>query len=305
MEQLEIDHQHAGRRLDNVLLNQLKGAPRSLVYKLVRSGQVRVNGRRARPHQRLEAGDVVRIPPRGDAGSNAGPAAIPVSRTEALQARVLHEDDHYLVIDKPAGLASHAGSGLHYGAIEIMRAARPEIERLDLAHRLDRETSGCLLMCKDLASLKAANAAIADRASSKFYRALLRGRPAAGLESIDASLDTVRVRGERHVRAGKQGKHARTVIELRTPVGPHTLVELRLITGRMHQIRAHARHIGHPVAGDPRYGDAAFNEAMAGLGLERLFLHAARLRLELPNHVLDVEAPLPRELTAVLDNLHT
>ncbi|MCB1745732.1 MAG: RluA family pseudouridine synthase [Gammaproteobacteria bacterium] len=296
-----VSAEQAGRRLDNFLLGEFKGAPRSLVYKLVRSGQVRVNGKRARPEQRLEHGDQVRLPP-VEAGGETAP--IPQARQAALCARVLHEDAQFLVVDKPAGLACHAGSGLRYGVIEILRAARPDLPRLDLAHRLDRDTSGCLVLCKSLDGLRAVQAALQERAATKRYLALLRGHLPVTLHSIEASLDITRdARGERRTRVAADGKRARTDIEDCTPCGPHSLVTLRLGTGRMHQIRAHARHIGHPVAGDEPYGDAAFNAEMAALGLDRLFLHAARIVLDTAQGHLDVESPLPAPLAAVVARL--
>ncbi|MGE3568564.1 MAG: RluA family pseudouridine synthase [Gammaproteobacteria bacterium] len=298
-----VTSEQAGRRLDNFLLGIFRGAPRSLVYKLVRSGQVRVNGRRARPELRLEAGDEVRLPP-VEAGGDSAP--IPHARQDALRERIVHEDAQFVVVDKPAGLACHAGSGLRYGVIEILRAARPDLSRLDLAHRLDRDTSGCLVLCKTLDSLRAVQAALQDRRSTKRYIALLRGNLPTDLDSIEARLDIARDdRGERRTRVAAAGKSSRTDIEHCAVLGPHSLVTLRLGTGRMHQIRAHARHIGHPVAGDAAYGDAAFNAEMTRFGLDRLFLHAAHIVLDTDCGVLDVRSPLPPDLTTVLSRLET
>ena len=289
----------AERRLDNFLLAALKGAPRSLVYKLVRSGQVRVNGGRVKPDHRLQAGDKVRIPP-----VNAPPAdgvvAIPTARVRELESRVLHEDERTIVLDKPAGLACHGGSGLRYGVIEIMRAARPDLARLDLAHRLDRDTSGCLVLCKDLDSLRQVNTAIRERTTAKHYIALLRGHLARDMRRIDATLTIARDRaGERRATVEDSGKLASTLVETVDYCGAHSLARLQLITGRMHQIRAHARHIGHPVAGDRHYGDPEFNRELALIGLDRLFLHAARIAVTTPHWRLDVAAPLPAALSAV------
>ncbi|MEX2482136.1 MAG: RluA family pseudouridine synthase [Gammaproteobacteria bacterium] len=293
----------AGRRLDNYLLATLKGAPRSLIYKLVRSGQVRVNGGRVKPAHRLEAGDEVRIPPL-ETGLEDGTVAIPGGRIRELEAAILYEDDRLIVLDKPAGLACHGGSGLPYGVIEIMRAARPHDLRLDLAHRLDRDTSGCLILCKELVTLRMVNAAIRERAAIKNYTALLYGQLPSALRRIDAALGITRDRdGERRSAVDDAGKTASTLIEEAASCGPHTLVSLRLVTGRMHQIRAHARHIGHPVAGDRHYGDKDFNRVLAGLGLKRLFLHAARVAITTPDWHIDVSAPLPPALSAVAERL--
>lgn len=294
----------AGRRLDNFLLARLKDAPKSLVYKLVRSGQVRVNGGRVKPDYRLVASDEVRIPPVEQHDPADGPVVPPATRVAELAQCILHEDARLLILDKPAGLACHGGSGLRYGAIELARALRPEATRLDLAHRLDRDTSGCLVLCKDTGTLRAFHEVLRANAVGKRYLALLQGRLPATLERIDIALGTVRGSdGEKRSTADRDGKLAETVIESAKPCGPATLATLRLVTGRMHQIRAHALAIGHPVAGDPRYGAADFNDRMKALGLRRLFLHAARLSFALDGEAFDVSAPLPAELAAVLERL--
>lgn len=295
----------AGRRLDNFLLARLKDAPKSLVYKLVRSGQVRVNGGRVKPDYRLLAADEVRIPPVED-HSDGGPLSVPAARVEQLERCVLYEDAHYIVLDKPAGLACHGGSGLRYGAIELARAMRPQVARLDLAHRLDRDTSGCLVLCKDMGHLRAFHDALRDNRVSKRYVALLRGQLPADLARIELALGTVRgADGERRSAADERGKLAETVIESCQPAGPHTLAQLRLVTGRMHQIRAHALEIGHPVAGDPRYGQADFNASVHALGLRRLFLHACRVEFTAAGQRIAVEAPLPDELATVVSRLQS
>lgn len=293
----------AERRLDNFLLAALKGAPRSLIYKLVRSGQVRVNGGRVKPDHRLRAGDQVRIPP-VTAPPPDGVTTIPIARIRELESRILYEDAHTIVLDKPAGLACHGGSGLRYGVIEIMRAARPDLARLDLAHRLDRDTSGCLVLCKDLESLRLVNTAIRERQTVKHYVALMRGRLAPGLRRIDATLSIARDRaGERRATVEDSGKAASTVVDAVDACGPHSLVHLQLITGRMHQIRAHARHIGHPIAGDRHYGDPDFDRELELHGLDRLFLHAAHIAVSTPRWHIDVTAPLPADLAAVAARL--
>ncbi len=296
----------AGRRLDNFLLSRLKDAPKSLVYKLVRSGQVRVNGGRVKPDYRLIAADEIRIPPVEEHASGDGPASVPAARVEQLQSCVRFEDEHFIVLDKPAGLACHGGSGIRYGVIELARAMRPQVERLDLAHRLDRDTSGCLVLCKEMGHLRAFHDALRENRVSKHYQALLRGNLPDTLKRIELALGTVRgADGERRAAADADGKLAETVIEARWPAGAHTLAELRLVTGRMHQIRAHALAVGHPVAGDPRYGQADFNSELQALGLRRLFLHACRVEFTVGGRRIAVEAPLPTELAGVLERLRT
>ena len=293
---------HAGRRIDNYLLQLLKPAPKSLVYKLLRSGQVRVNGGRCKPDYRLTSGDVLRIPPL--VATVAGETHIPASRLAQLEAAVLYEDHHFLIIDKPAGLACHGGTGIGYGVIEIARRLRPEVARLDLAHRLDRDTSGCLILTKQVDVLRGLHAEIRERQIEKRYVALLRGQLPAELKSISAALDVSRAQGaEKRARVHADGKASQTLIEHVEPVGPHSLVSLRLVTGRMHQIRAHAQHIGHAVAGDRHYGDEVFDREMARHGLTRLFLHAASIGFETARGHIAVEAPLPPELAKVLDGL--
>lgn len=294
--------EHAGRRIDNFLLQLLKPAPKSLVYKLLRSGQVRVNGGRCKPDYRLNDGDVLRIPP--VVATVPGEIHIPDSRLAQLAAAVLYEDDHFLIVDKPAGLACHGGTGVGYGIIEIARRLRPEVARLDLAHRLDRDTSGCLILTKQVDVLRGLHSEIRERQIDKRYCALLRGHLPTGLESINAALHASRAQGaEKRARVKADGKMSETIIEQVDAVGPHSLVQMRLVTGRMHQIRAHAQHIGHCVAGDRHYGDQEFNHEMAGRGLKRLFLHAASIGFEVGGQRIEVAAPLPPELASVLNRL--
>lgn len=296
----------AGQRLDNFLLGQLKGVPRSLVYRLVRSGQVRVNAGRAKAETRLAAGDRVRIPPlRLGAGT---PAAVPSARElDALAAAIVHEDECLLALDKPAGLASHGGSGLRYGAIELLRALRPG-RTLELAHRLDRDTSGLLLVAKrrdTLAELQALMRAPAG--IDKRYLVLLVGRLAGGGIEIALPLrKAVLQGGERMVRVEDGGKAALTRFRLLERRGGHSFCEAAIATGRTHQIRVHAAHIGHPVAGDDKYGDREANRRLREkAGLKRMFLHAARLEFNLEGgrRPYLLSAPLPPDLAAVLDAL--
>ncbi len=300
---VRVADDRAGQRLDNFLAGRLKGVPRSLIYRICRSGEVRVNGGRARPDRRLASGDEVRIPPL----RLAEPAAVQVPRdalVQRVEAAIIHEDREFLVIDKPSGVASHGGSGVSFGAIELMRAARPR-ETLELAHRLDRDTSGVLVLTRRRSALTGLQAAIREGRVRKHYLALVAGAlPQARLE-VDVPLrKSILQGGERMVRVDTEhGKPSRSrFMELERYRGA-SLVEVALDTGRTHQIRVHAQHIGHPLAGDEKYGGREFNKAMHKLGLKRLFLHAARFEFDLGERSYAFSAPLPAELTSVIDAL--
>lgn len=297
-----------GQRLDNFLLGQLKGAPRSLVYKLVRSGQVRVNGGRAKAERKLEAGDEVRIPPvsLAEAGDSTPP---PPAFLKRMEQAIVFEDARLLVLNKPTGVASHGGSGISHGAIETMRALRPG-QSLELVHRLDRDTSGLLVLAKKRSALTELQALLREDHEDgieKRYLALLVGRMPDGVMSVDAPLLVgLRQGGERHVQVNAGGKPSLSHFRVLERRGGHSYCEVRIETGRTHQIRVHARHLGHPVAGDDKYGDAAVNKRLREqIGLKRLFLHAASLQFALDGgktpYVLN--APLAEDLSAALDRL--
>jgi 23S rRNA pseudouridine955/2504/2580 synthase len=299
-----VDAEAVGQRLDKVLGALLAGVPRSHLFRLIRRGEVRVNGRRARPEQRLASGDELRLPPVRPADPDA-PRRVPAALIARVQAAVIHEDERLLVLDKPAGLAVHGGSGLAFGVIEALRAARPH-ETLELAHRLDRDTSGCLLIARRPSALRALHALLRDGAMQKSYLALLAGRWNLGPKRVDAPLRTdLRSGGERTVRVDAQGKHALTAFRLVEHYGTRaSLVEATILTGRTHQIRVHAAYCGHPVAGDGKYGDPAANTVFAELGLTRMFLHAHSCSFTWPDgREQSFNAPLPEELKAVLDRL--
>jgi 23S rRNA pseudouridine955/2504/2580 synthase len=306
VEWVRVESGSAGQRLDNFLLGHLKGVPRSLVYRLLRRGEVRVNKGRARPSQRLEAGDQIRLPPlrRPEQGGAAAPPSAPLQ--ERLKQAVLYEDDRLLVLDKPAGLAVHGGSGVARGVIETLRLMRPGAE-LELVHRLDRDTSGCLLISKRRSALRRLHAQLREGAVDKRYLALLCGKLPRPEVEVAAPLATNRLRGgERIVRVDStRGKPSRTRLRTRRRLGPYTLVEARLETGRTHQIRVHAAHLGAAIAGDTKYGDPDRNEPLRRLGLKRLFLHAAALSFRAQDGApeITVEAPLPAALSAVLEHL--
>ena len=305
---VKVPADREGQRLDNFLLGQLKGAPRSLVYKLVRSGQVRVNGGRAKAERKLEPGDEVRIPPvsLNDPEDKAPP---PNGFLARMEAAIVFEDARLLVLDKPTGVASHGGSGISHGAIETMRVLRPQ-QNLELVHRLDRDTSGLLIMAKKRSALTELQALMREEGGTgirKRYLTLLMGRMPDGTMSVDAPLHIgLRQGGERHVQVNAIGKPSLSHFKVLERRGGHSYCEVRIETGRTHQIRVHAQHIGHAVAGDDKYGDAAVNKRLREqVGLKRLFLHAASLEFALDGgdtpYVLN--APLADDLAAALDRL--
>ncbi len=301
----EVDAAHAGQRLDNFLISTLKGVPRSHIYRILRRGEVRINRGRRPPDYRLQAGDVVRIPPVRTAASKATSA--PAGLAPAwLEERILYEDSELLIIDKPAGLAVHGGSGVSLGLIEALRRLRPRQRYLELAHRLDRDTSGCLLLAKRRSALLALHAQLRAGAMDKRYLALVQGRVGPRPVQVRAPLHKYELRsGERMVEVADDGKQALTEFVPKRLFPDCTLVEIRLRTGRTHQARVHAAHAGHPIAGDAKYGDREFNRRMRGLGLKRLFLHASRLGLEQPQsgRRMVVDAALPPDLSALLERL--
>jgi 23S rRNA pseudouridine955/2504/2580 synthase len=300
----KVPADEAGRRLDNYLMAILKGLPKPRIYRMIRSGEVRVNGGRARPDRRLQAGDELRIPPHHPSESGAM-AAPPADKIGWLNERVIYEDEDFLALNKPSGLAVHGGSGVSWGAIELLRAARPQARFLELVHRLDRETSGCLLIAKRRPALRQMHEQFRDGLVRKQYQALLCGRMRGTERFVDAPLLTTQRRGgERHVQVDETGKPARSRITPRRRFHSLTLVDVVIETGRTHQIRVHAESIGHPVAGDQRYGVAA-ERAARRFGLQRLFLHAERLSFDSPEsgQVIRVECPLDEDLQAVLERI--
>jgi len=303
---LEIDATRAGQRLDNFLLATLKGVPKSHVYRLLRKGEVRVNKGRVKPEYRLQAGDLIRLPPVRTSPEPAREHSGVAPRW--LAESILYEDDHLLVLNKPAGLAVHAGSGVQRGMIETLRAVRPGASMLELAHRLDRETSGCLLVAKSRAALTTLHRMLREGEVRKHYLALVKGKWKGGARQITEALE----RGPGGVRAHRDGtehgvKTAASWFRPLKPCGTGTLMEIELLTGRTHQARVHAAHVGHPIAGDDKYGDWEFNRTLRPAGLKRLFLHAARLELRHPvtGGKLHFEAPLPADLKSVIGHLTT
>jgi 23S rRNA pseudouridine955/2504/2580 synthase len=278
---LEVSDRGAGQRLDNFLLRELKGCPKSLIYRIIRKGQVRVNGKRSKPDTRLESGDKVRVPPLRLPGSSQ-PARPGAQLAELLQKSIRFENDHFLVINKPAGLAVHGGSGVRLGMIEALRQLRPEWRGLELVHRLDRETSGCLVIAKNTQFLKAINQALKDRSVTKIYLALVQGYWPDTLRQINVPLAKNQLEsGERMVRVSEQGKKSLTRFQVVEHLGRRaTLLEVELETGRTHQIRVHCQHAGHPIIGDAKYGNRDQPDAIRSI--KKLCLHASRLEFNYP-----------------------
>jgi 23S rRNA pseudouridine955/2504/2580 synthase len=300
---LRVDEEAAGQRLDNFLARELKGVPRGHLYRLLRTGQVRVNGGRRKPAYRLAAGDELRLPPVRVAERE--PATGPLRRVEALLASgLLYEDDVLLAVNKPAGMPVHGGSGLAGGLIEALRILRKE-PALELIHRLDRDTSGCLLIARRRGALRALHAAFREGSVEKRYLALLLGRVEKAFTSDAPLARYVKRGGERHVAVSEAGKRSFTRFEPIAAGEQVSLVVALPATGRTHQIRVHAAASAHPVAGDIRYGDKTANRALKSAGLGRLALHAAALRFVHPRSgaPLVIEAPLPADLAPAVQNL--
>ncbi len=276
---LIVDRSHVGQRIDNFLLFHLRGLPRSRIYRLLRTGQIRVNKGRARPSRRLEAGDEIRIPPIRLGSRTGGPPSARVCRR--LEEAILYEDARIVVVNKPAGLAVHRGSEIAHGVIEIMRALRPDAPEIALVHRLDRATSGCLLLAKDRALLPGLNRLFGGRGVDKRYLALLRGPWRGRSRRVEQPLRRLRGAGDHRVVVDPAGKPAVTVFRPLRRLATATLVEARLETGRMHQIRVHASWLGHAIVGDDKYGDPGHLRERPEEG-GRLMLHAERLRFVVP-----------------------
>ena len=296
----------AGQRIDNFLRNQLKGVPKSMIYRIVRKGEVRVNKKRIKPEYKLQPGDEVRIPPVRIAERDEAPVSAKLDKVAALNDCIIFEDDHLLVLNKPSGTAVHGGSGLSFGVIEGLRALRPEARFLELVHRLDRETSGVLLVAKKRSALRALHEQLRMKGMQKDYLALVRGQWQSHCKVVQAPrLKNILQSGERIVRVNAEGKPSETRFKVEERFEHATLVKASPVTGRTHQIRVHALHAGHPIAFDDRYGDRDFDAELKGTGLDRLFLHAAALRFEHPNtgETMRVEAPMDKKLRHCLDVL--
>lgn len=308
---LTVDEDSAGQRLDNFLMRHLKGVPKTHVYRIIRSGEVRVNKGRASADQRVEAGDLVRLPPVRISAQVQAKADAPAP---AREFPVLMEDEALMAIDKPAGVAVHGGSGVSFGVIEQLRRARPASTNLELVHRLDRETSGVLLVAKKRSALKHLQDQFRDRETGKTYLALVLGLWPSNKKVIDSPLFKYTVEtgvgeGERRVKVVSKddpnGMRSITLVRVARTVGPYTLLEVTIKTGRTHQIRVHLASQGHPIAGDDKYGDFEHNKLLQKMGLKRMFLHAWQLKFQHPqsHRPVSLQAPLPSALKNFVDGI--
>jgi 23S rRNA pseudouridine955/2504/2580 synthase len=301
----DVGEEGAQQRVDNYLTRLLKGVPKSHIYRILRSGEVRVNSRRVRPEHRLEVGDRLRLPPvrtalQAEARTPAAPAR------SQFTGRILHEDDALLVVDKPAGTAVHGGSGVSSGVIEQLRRQRPDASFLELVHRLDRDTSGVLMLAKKRSALTELHRQLREGRAQKFYFVLAKGRWQDAKRSVKLPLHKYTVgSGERRVRVEEEGQAAHTVFRLKRRYEHFSLIEAELKTGRTHQIRVHLAHLGYPIAGDDKYGDFELNKALARRGLKRMFLHACQVTITHPvtGKPATYSAPLPTDLAHFIDQL--
>lgn len=308
-----VDADQAGQRLDNFLMSRLKGVPKSRIYNIIRKGEVRVNKARSKPEYKLEAGDLVRVPPvrMSDEKTQAKASN---QMQQLLNASILFEDDGLIVINKPPGLAVHGGSGINLGLIETLRQMRPDARYLELVHRLDRDTSGCIMVAKKRSYLRFLQAALREKSQQevlkgdvqKVYQALVVGQWPVSRRHVDVPLLKMELnKDERIVKVHPEGKSSLTEFAVLTRYQGFSLIEAKPVTGRTHQIRVHAQYAGHCLVGDEKYGKDDINLEMRGLGLKRLFLHASKLAFYLPHatEMTEVVAPLPADLSRVLDKL--
>ncbi|SUC35904.1 Ribosomal large subunit pseudouridine synthase C [Providencia rustigianii] len=300
---IDISDDEAGQRIDNFLLGKLKGVPKSMIYRIIRKGEVRVNKGRIKPEYKLQANDQVRVPPVRVAERENAPISAKLDKVAALADCILYEDESILVINKPSGTAVHGGSGLSFGVIEGLRALRPEARFLELVHRLDRDTSGILLVAKKRSALRALHEQLRLKQMQKDYLALVRGNWQSHMKVVQAPLlKNILQSGERIVRVNSEGKPSETRFKVEERFDNATLVKASPVTGRTHQIRVHTLHAGHPIAFDDRYGDKQFDSQLAGTGLKRLFLHANALTFTHPKtgEEMRVVAPLYEDLNKCL-----
>ncbi len=301
---VSVGEEGVAQRLDNYLFRALKGVPKSHVYRIVRSGEVRINGKRGKPTTRLSQGDELRIPPLRVGVANENTAVSKVPR--AALPEVLHEDEFLLALNKPVGLAVHGGSGVSFGVIELCRTLRPELKFLELVHRLDRDTSGILLLAKKRAALLGMHAILREGLADKRYQVLVKGQWKNNKQSIKLSLSKyVTAEGERRVFVNKDGQDSHTIFRKLKSWPDFTLLEAELKTGRTHQIRVHLAHLGFPILGDEKYGDFGLNRELTKQGLKRMFLHAASLSFVHPSTQvkLRLTALLPVELSRFIAQL--
>lgn len=301
---ITIDDDDSDQRLDNFLFRHFRAIPKSRIYRALRHGEVRINKKRVKPDYRLQAGDTVRIPP---LQQSEKPAQLPVADhwLATLEQAILFENDDVLVVNKPSGLAVHGGSGVDYGLIEAMRKLRPHSRRMELCHRLDRDTSGCVIIAKKSSALRAIHKQLREQTLKKNYLALVRGQWSKRKTQVNAPLERYLINGERLVKVSPAGKDSKTLFSITKSFAEATLIQASPITGRTHQIRVHALHAGFPLCGDNKYSS---NEDLAwaqNKGLKRLFLHASSVTFTLPNHeqAFTIQAPLNDDLQSFLHTL--
>ena len=301
---VDIDEDMAGQRIDNFLRNQLKNIPKSMIYRIVRKGEVRVNKKRIKAEYKLKAGDLVRIPPVTiEEKTEENVPSTKLNKVSELEQCIIYEDDHMLILNKPSGTAVHGGSGLKFGAIEALRALRPDARFLELVHRIDRDTSGILLVAKKRSALRHLQAQFREKTVQKYYFALVMGEWKNNCKVVNAPLLKNEINSI--VRVNPNGKASETRFKVLEKFQDATLVQASPITGRTHQIRVHAQYTGHPIAWDDRYGDRRFDAYTGKVGLNRLFLHAANIKFTHPGseEKMDISAPMERRLERALTGL--
>lgn len=291
---LEITENEQGQRIDNFLFKKLKNVPKSFLYKIIRKGELRVNKKRIKAEYKLQLGDIVRVPPM-QAGTASEPGVIPEGWVEKIKSCILLEHDHFLVINKPAGIAVHSGTGDHFGVIEILRAAFPYQPMLELAHRLDKETSGCLLIAKNRDALLRFHQMFKQSAIEKKYTLLAHGQWPQSLKKVELNLERGAIgAGQRGVRSTEEGRFSKTYFKLIKHVGSQSLVEASLETGRMHQIRVHAAESGYPIVGDNKYGDWEKDKVLLPKkSMRHMYLHAHEVSFVWTDQPYMVKAKLP------------
>ena len=298
-----VTNDASGQRLDNFLVSRLKGLPKSRLYRIIRRGELRINKKRVKPDYRLQEGDVIRIPPL-QLLPRLEKKNLNIKLAELLEKAIIFEDKQFLVLNKPSGIAVHGGSGIHLGIIEAIRLLRPQLKFLELAHRLDRDTSGCLLIAKKSGVLKELHELLRSGQMKKTYTALVAGRWPKALRKIDAPLYKNQLQsGERIVLVQKDGKSSLTEFSVQQYYAESTLISAMPITGRTHQIRVHAQFAKHPIIGDEKYGEKQINKKMRQFGCKRLFLHANQLEFTLGSTKITLTAKLPEDLIHVLKKL--
>jgi 23S rRNA pseudouridine955/2504/2580 synthase len=303
---VQVGDESAGQRIDNFLLGELKGVPKSHVYRILRSGEVRVNSGRVDATYRLAEGDRIRIPPVRQGERPTAPESAPKKGGASLLPQVIYDDGALMALNKPAGMAVHGGSGISLGVIEQLRLELPDARFLELVHRLDRDTSGVLLLARKRSALTAMHALMQAGGTDKRYLVLAKGQFKYERKVVKESLHkTTTSGGERRVVVRDEGQPSQTILRRIRQFEEATLLEARLITGRTHQIRVHLAHLASPIAGDDKYGDFEWNRKLARQGLKRMFLHAASLafRHPLTGQPVRLEAPLPKDLARFLDTL--